>query len=113
VRRVGERTLSHLGYAVHCTEDGEDAVRLYKEAMEAGQPYDAVILDLTVPGAMGGLDALEELQNIDPDVCAIASSGYATNPVMADYESYGFKGGLTKPYTPDKVGTVLSQVLQD
>jgi PAS domain S-box-containing protein len=111
VLRVCSRVLMFLGYSVECVTSGAECLEAYRRAMATGKRFDAVILDLTVPGGMGGVEALEKLREIDPGVCAVASSGYANNPVMADYRSYGFLGCITKPYTPDAVGEELARVL--
>jgi len=77
----------------------------------AGVPFDAVILDLTIPGGMGGLKAIERLREIDPAVIAIVSSGYSDDPVLADYADYGFQGALPKPYKTFDLSEVLHRLL--
>jgi len=86
-----------LGHEVEVTENGEKAVELYQAAKKLGRPFDGVILDLTVRGGMGGVQTIKALQEIDPLVKAVVSSGYADDPVMVDYERYGFRGALAKP----------------
>jgi len=81
--------------------------------LDDGEPFDAVIMDLTIPGGMGGEEAVRELLKIDSNVKCIASSGYANDIVMSNYSEYGFIGILTKPYTPDKMLEVISQVLKE
>ncbi len=97
---------------VETAADGEEAIRLYRKALEEKDPFDAVIMDLTIPGKMDGKETIKELLKIDPKVKAIVSSGYANDPVMAHYEQYGFKGRLVKPYTLDKLKEVLQQVVE-
>ncbi|MFW5902208.1 MAG: ATP-binding protein, partial [Thermodesulfobacteriota bacterium] len=89
VRQISQKMLERQGYTTTLARDGSEALAAYKAAMDKGRPYDAVIMDLTVPGAMGGKEAISELRRMDPDVTAIVSSGYATNPVMAECTAYG------------------------
>ncbi|MEO0294062.1 MAG: PAS domain S-box protein [candidate division WOR-3 bacterium] len=112
IRKAAKKALSLLGYEVGEAENGEEAIILYKEAMENREPYDVVILDLTVPGAMGGLKTLKELKKIDPKVKTIVSSGYSDDPVMADYKKFGFDGIIRKPYEYKKLVEVVSALVE-
>jgi len=103
--------LSGLGYEVTCYYDGKDAIASYQRALLSGGAFTAVILDITIPGGMGGCETLSHLRAIDPDVKAIISSGYANDPVMANFARYGFSGVITKPYTLERLREVLQQVL--
>lgn len=107
VRDVASAIINSLGYTSETAEGGSEAIELYKEAKEAGEPFDAVILDLTVPGGMGGEEAIQKLREIDANVTAIVSSGYANDPIMSDYEQYGFSGVFAKPYKIKKLSEVL------
>ena len=98
IRSMLSEVLSSLGYAVEAAKDGKEAMDMYKSAVESGQPFDAVILDLTIPGSIGGKETIKELLSIDPGVRAIVSSGYFNDPIMSEFEKYGFKGALIKPY---------------
>ncbi|PIE22682.1 MAG: hypothetical protein CSA62_11410 [Planctomycetota bacterium] len=98
VRDIGETMLGHLGFRVDSFENGEAAVAAYREAMQQGRRYDAVILDLRVPEGMGGVETLQAIREIDPKVLAFVSSGYSSDPVMANYEFEGFHGVIGKPY---------------
>jgi len=99
IRNLAATMLTHLGYATQTCVDGAEAVRLYAEALEAGAPFAAVLMDLTVPGSMGGLEAAHHILALDADARLIVSSGYSHDPVMAEYRSHGFASALAKPYT--------------
>lgn len=111
MRRLMMRMLDRLGYDAECVADGVQAVHLYKGAMEAGRPFDAMILDLTVRGGMGGRDTLSKLLEIDPVVRAIATSGYSSDPAIRDCGKYGFRGSLKKPFKIQELKEVLLQSL--
>jgi PAS domain S-box-containing protein len=104
--------LTEVGYEVELTSDGAKAIERYMGAKEAGKPFDAVILDLTIPGGMGGKEAIKKLLEIDPDVKAIVSSGYATDPIMSDYKKYGFSAVVTKPYSVEQLEKTLQGLLR-
>lgn len=105
------RTLQSLGYTAESADDGQAAVDRYVAARTAGQPFDAVLLDLTVRGGMGGLEALRELRKHNPAVSAIVMSGYANATELRDFTRHGFKAALTKPFTLDELRTVLIRTL--
>ena len=111
IRKVVGRILEDMGYEVRFAGDGVEVLELYKEALAEGDSFDAVILDLTVPGGMGGKETIENLIKIDPDVKAIVTSGYANDPVMADFGKYGFKGLVRKPYSAEELSQVLQSVI--
>lgn len=111
VRTVLGRMLLQCGYDSDMAENGEEAIRLYKEALKAGKPYSAVIIDLAVKGGLGGKETIEELLKIDPSVKAIVSSGYSDDPILSDYKKYGFLGALAKPFEASDLGVVLSRVI--
>jgi two-component system, cell cycle sensor histidine kinase and response regulator CckA len=113
IRQITGDVLKRLGYTVDCATDGLRAIDLYQKAREAGTPFDAVIMDLTIPGGMGGNEALERLLAIDPKVRAILSSGYMNDPIMTDYKKYGFSGVVTKPYRINELGETLHAVIQN
>lgn len=107
IRAVMEALLTRKGFSVDTAEDGAAALDLYQKAIVRGEPYDAVVLDMTVPGGMGGKETMERLREIDPAVRAIVSSGYSQDPVMASYADYGFAAALPKPYrVQDLVETI-------
>jgi PAS domain S-box-containing protein len=112
VREVGAEMLRLLGFEVVMVNDGHAAIQKYREALEAGHRFDAVILDLTVPGAMGGREAAGILRRIDKHARLIASSGYSTDPVMADHAEYGFDGVVAKPYMPEDLDRAMGMVFR-
>ena len=111
MRRATGDMLSRLGYSVAFAEEGMQAVVRYQMAMEAGIPFDAVIMDLTIPGGMGGKEAVRKLLEIDPLAKVIVSSGYSQDPVMADYRVHGFQGRVTKPYRVHDLSEVVAAVI--
>jgi len=107
VRMTAKAALEELGYLVECTENGSAAVELYRRRKEEGNSFVAVIMDLTIPGGIGGKEAINSLIQIDPKVKAIVSSGYASDPVMANYREYGFCAVLSKPYRLQEMSKAL------
>jgi PAS domain S-box-containing protein len=111
IRDAAGRVLQASGYEVETARDGGEAVELYFSAREAGRPFAAVILDLTVPGGIGGRDTLKMLLQKDPSVKAIVSSGYSHDPIMANYRDYGFLGVIAKPYRVREMSEIVSKVI--
>lgn len=111
IRNVLTAMLEELNFRVEAASGGQQAVELYQQAMAAGEPFDLVILDLTIPGEVGGLDVAGNILKLDAEARLIVSSGYADNPVMANYAAYGFTGVMAKPYTLNKISAVLTQIL--
>jgi two-component system, cell cycle sensor histidine kinase and response regulator CckA len=112
VRETIGEMLSFLGYRTEFAKDGVEAIDLYVEALKSNEPFDMVILDLTVPGGMGGQEAMEEFLSIDPKIRAIVSSGYANNRIMSEYGRYGFVDVITKPYKLEELGETVSRVME-
>ncbi|MDL2122984.1 MAG: PAS domain S-box protein [Deltaproteobacteria bacterium] len=112
VRDVVTEMLKESGFSVETAPDGKQAIEMYKQSLDAGEPFDVVIMDLTIPGGIGGKEAIKDILEIDPEARAIVSSGYADDPVMANYAECGFKGIAAKPYTMSELLEVLSQVLK-
>ena len=98
IRALTRDILEYLGYSVATCGSGEEAVSLYKEAGEAGRPFFAAIMDLTVPSGMGGKEAAQQILAYDPSARLIVSSGYSNDPVMARHADYGFCAAVVKPY---------------
>ncbi len=108
---VGALVLRHLGYDTIPVTSGEAAVAALAEAHENGQTIDAAILDLYIPDGMSGIETLEQLHRIDPDLKAIVSSGYANDPICTNYEAHGFIASVPKPYEIADMARVLRRVL--
>ncbi len=111
LREVVGRILTRLGYTPCLTADGKEALKAYSKAMEEGRPFDAVILDLTIPGGMGGLETIQKLRELDPGVKAIVSSGFTSNTAESSYYNYGFKAIVNKPYSVSRMENVLKKLL--
>ena len=112
VREVCSDIVSLLGYDVDCTSDGEELINFYKEALANNIRIDAVILDLTVPGGMGGKEAIQKLKEIDSNVVGIVSSGYSNDPIMSVYQDFGFSAVIAKPYQVEDMEEVLSFLIK-
>ena len=111
VRNIVSKMLVRLGYEVTIAKDGQEAIDLFSQAAAANRSFDATIMDLTVPGGMGGQEAGKEILNLAPDARLIVSSGYSNDPVMANYREYGFRGAIQKPYRTEELGEVLKKIL--
>lgn len=112
VLEMTEKILNHIGFKVVSVRDGDRAVAEYMAAKESGESFDVVILDLTVPGGMGGREAISRLLDFDPGVKAIIMSAYYNDPVMANFKKYGLKGVITKPFNIAKMKDVLNEVMK-
>lgn len=111
IRRLCVSICRRCGYEVTATADGESAVQEYERARQSGTPYDLVILDLTVPGGVGGRETMERLRLLDPGVKAIVSSGYSNDRVLSDYRAHGFRGMVAKPYEIADLTHAINTVL--
>ena len=113
IREMAMQMIEMLGFEGDSTADGEQTITKYKEALEQNKPYDIIIMDLTIPGGMGGKEAVKKILEIDRNAKVIVSSGYASGGVLADYKSLGFADIINKPYTMDKLKEVLHRVLSN
>jgi len=112
VRDVTGAMLTHIGYDVEFAREGREAIALYRAAKESNDPFDAVILDLSVQGGMGGKEAIQLLIEVDPQIKAIISSGFSGDPIMSEYQEYGFKTAILKPYKMEELEQVLERLIR-
>jgi signal transduction histidine kinase/CheY-like chemotaxis protein len=108
VRNILGKMLKTMGYAVSIARNGSEALQLFSRAMECGSPFKAVIFDLTIPGAMGGKEAIAALRKIAPSIIAIATSGYSEDPIMSNPASFGFTASIRKPYRESELAALLN-----
>ncbi len=113
IREVVGELLTQLGYEPDFAKDGQEAIEKYIQAQREGKPFKAVIMDLTIPGGMGGKEALQKLLKIDPEIKVIVSSGYSDDPIMTNYKQHGFKGVIAKPYRLTELSKTLNQLLKE
>ncbi len=112
VQDIARQMLVLLGHRVLQAADGREAIEIFNRQRRSGEPVDAIIMDLTIPGGMGGKDAIGEILKIDPKARVIVSSGYGNDPVMANYRQYGFKAAITKPFLLEELNRAVTDVLQ-
>jgi two-component system, cell cycle sensor histidine kinase and response regulator CckA len=110
IRNLGSRILSKLGYEhIEFASEGLEALKKYQAAMESGRPFDIVIIDLTLPGEMGGKEVVKALHKLDPKANILVSSGYFNDPILTDFRRYGIKGVLAKPYQLEELERMLRE----
>jgi CheY-like chemotaxis protein len=110
LRDLAGQMLKLFGFDAELAGDGVEAIELYKKALDSGRPFEAVILDLTVKTGMGGKEAVKKILGMDPHAKVIVSSGYSSDPVITDFEAYGFVGALPKPYSMKDLRNVLKNL---
>ncbi|MHC4944701.1 MAG: ATP-binding protein [Planctomycetota bacterium] len=113
IRQSTRYILKNFGYEVECAHDGAEAIEMYLTGMLNETGFDLVIMDLTIPGGMGGKETVKKLTEIDPDVKVIVTSGYSNDPVMSNYKKYGFSGVITKPYDFNRLNNEIQRVLRE
>ena len=111
VRMVAGELVRALGHDVELSARGEEAIERYRDAKAAGRPFDVVILDLTVRGGLGGAETVRRLQELDPGVRAVVSSGYSDDAVTSNCREHGFRAFLRKPYTAAGLNDVLNELM--
>ena len=112
IRELTSQLLGTLGYEVTAVPDGLEAVRLYERALRRGEQFQAVILDATVRGGMGGVATIERLRSMDPKVNAIICSGYSDEAALSEFLAYGFRGALPKPFTRSELADALQRAFE-
>jgi CheY-like chemotaxis protein len=111
IRDISKEMINTLGYDVQCAADGYETIELYQKAKQSNQPFDIVLMDLTIPGGLGGKETMKKLKIVDPDVKVIISSGYSNDPIIADFSKFGFMGVVTKPYGIQELSRALHNVI--
>jgi CheY-like chemotaxis protein len=111
IREIAKAMLTRLGYEIKLATDGAEAVDMYQKDLDAGIQADLIIMDLTVPGGMGGEEAVKKILSINPGAKIFVSSGYSNDPIMANYSDYGFCGAIVKPYQMQELNKILQEVL--
>jgi len=112
VRDLAANLFDQLGFVVLQAKDGREALNLYQAFLNDNRKIDLVVMDLTIPGGMGGKETIEKLLQIDPEARAIVSSGYSNDPVMAEYEKYGFRACLKKPFKLEELVAILNEIME-
>jgi CheY-like chemotaxis protein len=113
ILEVAIQMLTKMGYEVSVAKDGNEAIEIYRQAQQLKEPFDAVIMDLTVPGGMGGKEGIGKLKELDPNVKALVSSGYSNDPVMSNFRDYGFEGVIMKPYRIQDLSDALRSAVTE
>ena len=111
VRDIAGEMLSQLGCETVMAVNGEEAIDLFKQARGKGQPFDLVIMDLTIPGGMGGREAVTIILQEDPAAKVVVASGYSTDPILANYQAYGFSAALAKPFRIKELSEIIKKIL--
>jgi PAS domain S-box-containing protein len=111
VLNISQAMLSTMGHEVVLAEDGTEAIQLYKEALNSDTPIDLILMDLTIPGGMGGKDAVTEVLALDPNAKVIVSSGYSNDPIMAKCQEHGFCAAIVKPYQLQELTRIINQAM--
>ncbi len=110
VREATSSMLQTLGYQVVLTQTGAETVDIVRQSASEGQSFDILLLDITIPGGMGGVETMKELLKISPDICAVVTSGYSDDPVLSNFRDYGFSGCIAKPFSLEELRSVLERV---
>ena len=112
VSQVAQQMLEQLGHEVVLVKDGQEALDSYHKYMSEGKKFDLVIMDLTIPGGMGGKEAVKQIHMLDKDALVMVASGYSNDPVMASYQNYGFCGAINKPFMFRELAVAVQEALK-
>lgn len=112
IRIIAQAMLRQMGHEVILAEDGSEALELYKKKMNAEDPIDLTIMDLTIPGGMGGQETVQKILSINPEAKIIVSSGYSNDQVMANFKNYGFCAAIAKPYQLPELAKTINQAIR-
>ncbi|OVE80626.1 hypothetical protein BVY04_05420 [bacterium M21] len=113
VLQVTQVMLEGLGCSVECADDGGVAIEAFNAASKAGDPHDLLLVDLTVPGGIGGLEVLNKIKECSPETPVIVTSGYSDDVIMAKYEEYGFSARVEKPFMISELARAICQCLEN
>lgn len=113
IRRTAAKLLEHIGYETTTAARGEEVLDLYRESLDESRPFDVVVLDLSVNGGKGARETISELRQLDPEVRAVVTSGYATDPILNDFRRFGFTAALSKPYTVQTIEQAIAKALEE
>jgi two-component system cell cycle sensor histidine kinase/response regulator CckA len=111
IGRMAADILRHYGYEAVWAANGEGAIALYENGIGLEKRFDLVVLDLTIPGGMGARETIRRLREIDPEVRAIATSGYSGDPLLVEFKKHGFKGALSKPFRIEDLAEAVAEIL--
>ncbi len=111
IRDLAGRIFPLIGFEIVFAEDGEEAIKIYTDSIGSGKKFDLVVLDLTIPGGLGGKETVRRIKKLDPKAVAIVVSGYANDPVIGAYRDYGFDGVVKKPFTPEEFSREIERVM--
>lgn len=112
IRNILKKMFEKFGYLVELTSEGQEAVEKYKQLITDGTPADLVLLDLTIPGGMGGMDTAEQILEFNPQAKIVISSGNPNDPMLADYQSHGIKHVLSKPFRLDGLMATTKEIIE-